>query len=272
VPSKKALYIAEYTGDRIRMIDETGKAYTVAGGGTNTVSATPIDALTAKLDGPTAVAIDSVGNVYFTETLSSRVCKVDLDGKISTVATGISNPTALAIDRTNKVLWVGSNNLIRKITAFDTTPVLATGAVHSFPSSSYDYCHALTYDHNGTLYAARTYTTSTTTERRYANSVYRLPVASTGSLDTGKSPEVVAGVITNGNAGYDAGTTPFGSAPTTTVANARTIGFAGIGYNGLLLDMNNAASAADQSGLLYFSQWNGTSKKGEIVKLTPSNL
>jgi sugar lactone lactonase YvrE len=272
VPSKKALYIAEFSGDRIRMIDETGKTYTVAGGGANTVSATPIDALTAKIDGPTAVAIDSVGNVYFTETNSARVCKVDLDGKISTVATGIATPTALAIDRTNKVLWVGSNNLIRKITAFDTTPVLAPAAVHTFPSSSYDFCHALAYDHNGTLYAARTNTTAASTERRYANSVYRLPVASSGSLDTGKTPEVAAGVITSGVAGYDSGLTPFGSAPTTSVANARTIGFAGIGFGGLLLDMNNAASAADKSGLLYFTQWQGSSRKGEIVKLTPSDM
>jgi sugar lactone lactonase YvrE len=270
VPSKKALYIAEYTGDRIRMIDETGKAYTVAGGGANAVSATPIDALTAQLNGPTAVAIDSVGNVYFTETLNSRVCKVDLDGKISTVATGITGATALAIDRTNKVLWVGANNTIRKITAFDTTPVLAPTAVHTFPDASYDRCFALAYDHNGTLYAARSYSAGVS-DRRYANSVYRFPVATSGSIDTGKNPEVVAGVIASGT-GYDAGTTPFGSAPTTSVSNARSIGFAGIGYNGLLLDMNNAASAADQSGILYFSQWNYTSRKGEIVKLTPSNL
>lgn len=266
VPSKKALYFADFNNDRIRMVDgTTGTMYTVAGGGTATVTSTPIDGTTAVLNGPTALVIDSAGAIYFSDSNNNRVCKIDVDGKVSVIAS-VSAASAMAIDRTNKVLWVASNNVIRKITTFDTTPTLDPTAVYSFPNASYDRCYGLAYDHNGTLYATRTYSAGVA-DRRYNNQVYRLPVATTGSLDSGKSPEMIAGNT------LDTSSSPYGSVSgTTPVTNALTQGLAGPGYAGLLIDMNQSTSAANQSGILYYSQWHFSSGKGEIVQFTPSGL
>lgn len=264
VPSKKALYIADYSNNRIRMIDgNTGNIYTVAGGGTTAVSTTGVDATTVALSGPSGVVIDSVGNIYFSETGNSRVCKVDVDGLITTIATGITNPEAIAIDRTNKVLWVSSNNLVKKITSFDTTPA-APATVYTF-SDANDRVHSLTYDHNGTLYFTRT--NAYLADRRTTNAIFRAAVASTGSLDTGNSPEMIAGNT------FDTVNSAYGSiSPTTAVTNALTQGFAGPGVGGLVIDMTQAGSAANQAGSLYYSQWHYASGKGEIAKLTPSGL
>jgi hypothetical protein len=122
----------------------------------------------------------------------------------------------------------------------------------------------MAYDHNGLLYFSRTYTYNG--DRRQYNDIFRLPVAASGSIDGTKNPELIAG---NSN---DTIGSPYGSASATSVANALTQGLAGPGFGGLVIDMTQGGSAANQAGQLYYSQWHYQSGKGEIVKFTPSGL
>ena len=79
------LYIADANNDRIRVVDlTTGKISTIAGSGTSGLSDDG-PATQAELNNPTAVAVDSDGTVYITESLDNRIRKVDTDGIITTL-------------------------------------------------------------------------------------------------------------------------------------------------------------------------------------------
>ncbi|HEY9857477.1 MAG TPA: hypothetical protein V6D05_17160 [Stenomitos sp.] len=262
IPSSGTLYVADYGNNRIRRISPDGNIYNFAGGGIVT-AATASPATTAQLNGPTGLAIDSPGNVYFTEAGSGRVCRVDTNGDLKAIATGLSSPTALAIDRTNKILWVAADNTIRKITNIDAaSPTLAGTAVYT--GGTYDAIYGLTYDHNGLLYATTSYTY--TNDRRHNNKVLRLPVDTTGSIQSGRSVETIAG------RNFDTSVAPNGSVPTTTVANALTQEMAGAGFAGLYIDTSQSNSNSTVSGILYLSQWYYSNGYGQVLKFTPSTL
>jgi sugar lactone lactonase YvrE len=85
--SKGDIYIADSLNYRIRKVDRNGIISTVAGKGF--VAGPPLDevgpATVAQLSQPIGVAVDSVGNLFFTE-VSGVVRRVVRDGTISTVA------------------------------------------------------------------------------------------------------------------------------------------------------------------------------------------
>jgi len=86
VDSRGNLYIADTLNHRIRKVDASGKISTVAGTGTGGYSGDEVTATSAYLNRPKGVAIDSSGNLYIADTWSQRIRKVDVSGKISTVA------------------------------------------------------------------------------------------------------------------------------------------------------------------------------------------
>jgi sugar lactone lactonase YvrE len=81
------LYIADYLNNRIRKVDLAGIITTIAGS-----SLTPGFggdgglATAAQLNKPQGVRLDAVGNVFIADTFNNVIRKVDLAGKISTVA------------------------------------------------------------------------------------------------------------------------------------------------------------------------------------------
>jgi sugar lactone lactonase YvrE len=81
------LYIADTNHNRIRKVDTSGTITTIAGGGDlDRDESEGGPATEASVFSPESVAVDSQGNVYFTEDLFSRdVRKVDTDGTITTV-------------------------------------------------------------------------------------------------------------------------------------------------------------------------------------------
>jgi len=84
------VYIADSGNHRIRLVDATtGTIDTVVGNGAMGFSGDGNPAIDASLSFPSAVALDSVGNLYITDTGNNRVRRVDAgSGVITTVAGG----------------------------------------------------------------------------------------------------------------------------------------------------------------------------------------
>ena len=78
-------YIAEFSGNRIRKVDTTGKITTVVGqGGVSGYSGDGGPALTAHIYFPQDVVVDSAGNLFISDQWNNVIRKVDTSGTITT--------------------------------------------------------------------------------------------------------------------------------------------------------------------------------------------
>lgn len=127
------LYFSDFNNHRVRKITTDGRISTVAGTGVAGFSGDNGPAVSAQLNYPREVAVDSAGAVYIVDTNNHRVRKVAADGKISTVAgTGAAGfsgdggpataarlnlPLGVAVDNAG-TLYVSdcSNHRVRRIT------------------------------------------------------------------------------------------------------------------------------------------------------------
>jgi uncharacterized protein (TIGR03437 family) len=89
--SNGAVYIADSTDGRIRMVNPSGIISTIAGGGS---SVTTSAALQAELSVPTAIAIDSQDNLVFPLQYSRLVRKLTPQRVLSTIAGALPTPGA----------------------------------------------------------------------------------------------------------------------------------------------------------------------------------
>jgi uncharacterized protein (TIGR03437 family) len=131
------LYIVDYV--RILKVDPAGNLTTVAGGGKGSKFPGPATSVNMS---PYGVALDGAGNLYISDTLSTRILKVDATGTISIFA-GTGNmayggdggpaikatfevPEGLAFDGAGN-LYIADHNsgVIRKI---DTAGIISTVA------------------------------------------------------------------------------------------------------------------------------------------------
>ncbi len=174
------LYIADTTNSRIRKVDTNGIMTTVAGNNFNYPLGDGGPATNAGLFGPTALALDVVGDLFISDTIHNRIRKMDPNGTISTVAgktvsgfsgdggpatnANLSHPSGVCLDLAGNLYFADSaNNCVRKV---DTTGTITTavggvyggyagdggpaiGARLSSPS-------ALAIDASGSLYIADT--------------------------------------------------------------------------------------------------------------------
>jgi len=150
-----AIYVADKYNNRIRKV-VGGITTTIAGTGSRRGFDTETVAARANVDYPYGIAVDNVGNVYFTETYLSDVRKIDASGNISTIAgmqghysctdgPGLSAtfgyPKGLTVDGAGNVYVSDEGcNTIRKIDASgNVTTVLGDGtgsyAVGTSPST-----------------------------------------------------------------------------------------------------------------------------------------
>jgi sugar lactone lactonase YvrE len=142
VDSAGNLYIADSFNFRIRKINAGGVISTVVGNGTPGDSGDGGPATAAELGNPTGIAVDSSGNLYFSDIHFHRVRKVTTDGIISTVAgTGtagfsgdggpaassqLNGPIGVAVDSEASLYIADQSNFrIRKVT---TSGVISTVA------------------------------------------------------------------------------------------------------------------------------------------------
>jgi uncharacterized repeat protein (TIGR02543 family) len=92
VDSTGALYIADTGNNLIRKVTTDGNITTVAGSGANGYSGDGGQATAAALRNPTAVAIDTYGNMYIADTRNNVIREVGANGIINTIA-GIPGTT-----------------------------------------------------------------------------------------------------------------------------------------------------------------------------------
>ena len=147
------LYIGDSHNHRVREVAAaTGTIKTIAGTGAAGFSGDRGLATAAQLDLPTALAIDSAGNVYVADTDNHRVRRIDAGtGMISTVvgngveafagdngpatAASIDSPNGLALDSAGNLYVADTHNgRVRKVIA--ATGVISTVAGSGFVSGN----------------------------------------------------------------------------------------------------------------------------------------
>jgi sugar lactone lactonase YvrE len=130
------LYLALREGNQLFRIDPTGKMAHLAGSGQKGYDKTPQPALTAALNGPKGVAWSPDGGLYFTDTESHTIRRVDLKtGLLTTVlgtgqrgdgqdgnalACAAARPHGVFVDTKGKV-YVGDSeaNVVRLVITTD---------------------------------------------------------------------------------------------------------------------------------------------------------
>jgi sugar lactone lactonase YvrE len=173
------LYIADAENNRIRKVSSSGIITTVAGIGIPGNTGDNGLAINASIRGPSEIAIDCFGNLFFSQSSAHTIRKIDLNNGIITTVAGsyvtpgyngdsvlantalIRNPVGIATDKIGNIYFVDrGNNRVRKInngTGIITTIVGTDSCGFSGDSSlgaSAMLCqpHGLAIDTIGNLY------------------------------------------------------------------------------------------------------------------------
>jgi sugar lactone lactonase YvrE len=80
------IYVADYSNNRIRMINSVGTVTTIAGIGTNGFSGDGGPAISAQLSSPIGIVLGTSGNIIFTDYYNYRVREINSSGIINTIA------------------------------------------------------------------------------------------------------------------------------------------------------------------------------------------
>ena len=88
VTSSGEIYVADTSNNRVRKFTEGGNISLFAGVGNNGYSGDGGAAISAKIDDPNSVAVDSSGNVYISDSLNDRIRKVAIGTNIITTVAG----------------------------------------------------------------------------------------------------------------------------------------------------------------------------------------
>jgi len=120
------LFIVDQVNNRVRRVDTNSVITTVAGGGSGGTGGA---ATNASFNSPYGVALDVAGNLYVADQYNNRICKVDTNGMITTIAAGtLSYPGGVALDAARNLYvadWLGGR--IRKLSTSGSVATLVPG-------------------------------------------------------------------------------------------------------------------------------------------------
>jgi uncharacterized protein (TIGR03437 family) len=146
------LFIADIENNRVRKVTPNGIIDTIAGNGSSVVSGDGGPAISAGINGPAAVAVDSSGNLFI--ATENQIREVDTHGNINTVvnttntagfsgdgaaatAALLNNPVGLAFDSGGNLYIADSyNHRIRKVSGGNITTIAGSGPVCSNPCNN----------------------------------------------------------------------------------------------------------------------------------------
>lgn len=150
VDSAGNVFVADFANHSIRKITAGGAVTTLAGSTVGQSGSVDGTGAAAQFDSPTAVAVDSAGNVYVSDFANHAIRKVTAAGVVTTLAgtagqsgnadgvgpaARFSYPSGLAVDNAGNILVGDSqNHVIRRITAAGVVTTLA-GAAGLFSSA-----------------------------------------------------------------------------------------------------------------------------------------
>ncbi len=181
---KNCLYIADQGNNRVRMLDvTTGVMTTVVGNGESAYSGDGGPATEASVAGPSGLAIDCEGNLYVSDTFSSRVRVIDRTTNIISTQVGdggefrfqpgqnecsgsLSRPYGIALNREGHLLITDSDNHLLRMWNHDTHMVSLiagngmaqyTGEGQSPEQSSLNFPFGVAVHPDGTVYIADTF-------------------------------------------------------------------------------------------------------------------
>ena len=119
------LYFASETSHKVLKRDGKGIVTTVAGNGLNGYSGDHRSAITAALNTPVDVAVNSKGVVFIADLNNQRIRQVTPDGVISTLLITPEAPTALIVDKRNDDLIFSTYTKVYRFTLQEVVqPVL----------------------------------------------------------------------------------------------------------------------------------------------------
>jgi sugar lactone lactonase YvrE len=201
------LLISDYANNVIRKINNKGVITTIAGTGTEGYKGDNGLAISAELGGPIGIAVDAIGNIYFSDFDNQVIRKINTSGIISTIAgTGVTGysgdngpaivaklygPYGIAIDETGNIYFPeGENHCVRKITSSGIITTIAGNGTFGFSGDNgpatkaeFKYPGGIALGSGGDIYVSD-----------YANHVIR-KINATGIITT------FAGTGTVGNTG-----------------------------------------------------------------------
>ena len=149
VDASGGIYIADTGNHRIRKVDLTGVITTIAGNGAAGYSGDYGPAMSASLNSPEGVAVDSSGNIFIADTGNSRIRKINVSGAIETVAgngtraysgdggpaisASLNSPQAIAADASGNVYIADTgNHRIRKMDASGLITTIAGNGTSTY--------------------------------------------------------------------------------------------------------------------------------------------
>lgn len=130
------LYISEIGNNRVRKVTPDGVISTVAGSGKPGFSGDGGPATSAQLDGPTAIAVDSMGNLYILDSGNYRIRKVETTQ--TPQAEEFFVPIVLSAGGMNGSFYTSELTLTNRATSHATINFTYTAALGSGSATAID--------------------------------------------------------------------------------------------------------------------------------------
>ena len=253
VDSDGTAYIADTANNRIRKVTPDGVISMLAGTGEAGLAGDKGPAGAAQLNGPRAVAVDGLHNLYVADTGNNEVRKITPDGTITAVDAEVHNPQSVAVDSAGSVYIAdtGNNRIVK---------VSAAGVVSTVTQIVQPFEVAL--DSTGGLLIAD------------ATQIWRLPSGGSltslaGGLNAPRGMAMNAdGDLLFAESGGQVIRRLTSSGALSTIAGTGTAGFSGDGYAATTGQFNTPIGLAiDTNGIV----WVADSANNRIRTLTPSS-